>query len=343
MRQVEYHVDVLRSGVPYGELAFVSGSPPTVYASAADAVKMSLRGTFSARGDVDYLTDELRPRMIVDGVSRNLGVYRVATRTRTMTATGGSDVIEAYDRGLLLSWCKLEQRDFWPAGTTYQSIVEHYLAAAGIVNALVIPTAAVLQSDREDWDIGTSYLEIINTLLSEINYNGVWFDLDGFARVEPYTEPSAANIAHTYGKNGVTLVSDAYQTEADIFNKPNVFICILENPEYDEPLVARAENNVPGSRLSIFSRGLRIPQVTVVQNIADAAALQAYADRLCFESMQESEYVDITTAGMPDHNIGDTVALQLGELAGIYRETEWQLSMTTGAVMRHKLQRLVLT
>lgn len=80
-----------------------------------------------------------------------------------------------------------------------------------------------------------------------------------------------------------------------------------------------------------------------MQNIADAAALQAYADRLCFESMQESEYITVTTAGMPDHGIGDTVAVQLGELAGIYRETEWELSMTTGASMHHKLQRLVLT
>lgn len=80
-----------------------------------------------------------------------------------------------------------------------------------------------------------------------------------------------------------------------------------------------------------------------MQNIADAAALQAYADRLCFESMQESDYVDITTAGMPGHNIGDTVAVQIGELAGIFREVEWTLSMAKGASMRHKLQRMVIT
>lgn len=59
--------------------------------------------------------------------------------------------------------------------------------------------------------------------------------------------------------------------------------------------------------------------------------------------MQENEYIDITTAGMPNHQIGDTVAVQIGELSGIYREIEWQLTMTTGASMRHKLQRLVFT
>lgn len=246
MREIEYHVDVIRNGAPYSELAFATGSPPTIYASAMDDIKMSLRGTFSARSDVDYITDELRPRMIVDGVTYNLGVYRVATRSRTATSTGLQDSIEAYDRGILLSWCKIEQRDFWPIGTTYQSIVEHYLTAAGIGNVQIVPTDAVLQSDREDWDIGTSFLEIINTLLSEINYNSIWFDLDGFARLTPYTEPSAENIAHVYGENGVTLISDAYQTEVDIFDKPNVFVCVLENPEYGTPLVATAETTRRG-------------------------------------------------------------------------------------------------
>ena len=180
MRKVEYRMDVLRNGVPHDQLQF--SSAPSVYSDSTTQIKLTMRGEFLHNERVDYIKDELRPVMIIDGVEHFLGTYVIVTKREVGNAAGVKrDSIEAYDRAQRLKWAKLEHRDFWAAGTPYETVISHYLTAAGIKSAMFTPTSNVLQSDREDWDIGTEYLTIINTLLSEINYNDIYFDLSGTA------------------------------------------------------------------------------------------------------------------------------------------------------------------
>lgn len=340
MRTIDFRMDVLRGGVRFGHLRF--SEAPSVYADASADIKLTMRGSFLHNDSVDYLKDELQPVVIIDGTDYPVGVYRVVTMLEKHGAEGRRDEIEAYDRSILLTWSKLEQRDYWPAGTPYDDVISSYLVRAGISRVSFVPTGHVLQSSREDWDIGTSYLTIINTLLEEINYNPIWFDLNGVAQLTPYEQPSAANIRHTYGPNAVKLISPEYSAEIDLYSKPNVFIAILSNPEYSEPLVARAEIETPSSELSTVRRGIRIPQVYKVDNIASADELQAYVNRLRDKGMQTSVYVDVSTAIMPTHAVGDIVALTVLGTQGIFRETSWSFSMEAGTWMNHKLERVIV-
>lgn len=342
MRTIHYRVDVLRNGVPYEQLMF--STAPTVYSDSTAQIKLSMRGNFLRNERVDYITDELRPVMIANGEEHPLGTYVIVTRRENGSVAGTvTDDIEAYDRSIRLQWAKLEHRDFWAAGTPYETVISHYLTAAGIKNAMFTPTTNVLQSDREDWDIGTDYLTIINTLLKEINYNEIWFDLSGAAQIAPYVAPSAANIRHRYGQgDGLKVLRPEYGSEIDLYSKPNVFIAILENPEYETPMVKYAVNDTPGSRLSTVSRGIRIPQVYKVDNIASEDELQAYINRIRDEAMQTSEYADIQTANMPGHEVFDVIALTHPKLIGIFREVSWTLTMQVGAYMTHQLQRVVV-
>ena len=336
MREIDYRVDVLRSGVRFGHLRFDAADAPSVYCDAGAAVKLSLRGTFLPDAAVDYLTDELQPVCILDGVEHKLGVYRIISCRSVTTETGSRDELEAYDRTILLQQGKLEQRDSWAAGTSYDEIVLHYLAAVGLTRVLLTPSGHVLQTAREDWDVGTSYLSIVNALLSEINYSDLWFDREGVAHVEPYTPPGAGQIKHHYGLAGRTakLLTPEVSRELDVYDKPNVIVCVLSNPELP-PQTATAVNDFPVSRLSILRRGLRIPQVVKVDNIA-ADELQAYANRLRDKAMQTGELVEIASPAYPDHGIGDTLSLELPELHGLYRETSWSITM------RHTLERTVI-
>lgn len=342
MRTIDFRVDVLRGGVPYDRLLY--SSPPSIYCDADADIALSMRGEFIRNERVNYLTDELRPIVIIDGVESPVGVYRFVTR-RELYRAGGHiyDSIEAYDRSIALQWAKLESRDFWPAGTSYDTVITHYLTLAGITNVAFTPSPHVLQSDREDWDVGTQYLTIVNTLLAEMNYQKLWFDVNGVAQVKPYEPPSVANVRHTYStSDGVSFIYPEYATEVDLYSKPNVFIVILENPEYPEPMYATAVNDTPGSQLSTISRGLRIPQVYKVNNIASAEELQNYANKLRDESMQGSEYMEMQAAIRPGHNPGDTVALAVGDKTGVYREVGWSFSMQTGTYMSHRLQKVVI-
>ena len=341
MRRIDYRVDVLRNGVRFGHMDFDSSDPPAVYCDADLAVNLSMRGTLLPNAAADLLTDELQPVCILDGVEHPLGVYRVATRLDRMTDTGMRWEIEAYDRAVVLQQRKLEARASWAAGTSYDDVVLHYLQQAGLNRVILRPSGHTLQTTREDWEIGTSFLTVINDLLAEINYRDLWFDLEGVAHAEPYEAPSASNIAHHYGLHGraAKLLSPEYTVELDVFNKPNVFIAVLSNPELS-PAVATAVNDFPQSRLSILRRGMRIPQVYKVDNIA-AGELQAYANRLRDEGMQTGEYVDVSSPAYPDHGVNDTVALELPELHGLYRETRWSISMRAGDMMTHTLERMV--
>lgn len=344
MRTVDFRVDILRRGVPIGALGFSESSPPTITCDAAGEIAMTLNGVFRRSAEMDYLNDELRPMLILDGVETPAGVYRVGSRLETRSAAGlVYDQLECYDRAALLRWAKLEQRDFWPAGTSYETVIAHYLQAVGVARVSFTPTDHVLQSDREDWDIGTPYLTIINDLLTEMNYQSLWFDIHGTAMLRPYAPPSPSSIAHTYGvHDGARLVSPEYQTELDIFGRPNVIIAILENPEYPEPLIATSVNDFPSSALSTIRRGIRIPQIVKVDNIASAEELQTYADRLRDESMQTAERITLRSGIQAGHNVADTVALIGLEREGIFKETGWSITMKAGTYMTHSLEKSVM-
>ena len=73
IRSFSARVDVLRGGVKYKQLLFAESSPPTIMADKSSAIKMSLAGTFLHDPDIDYLTDELRPAIVVNGVESALG------------------------------------------------------------------------------------------------------------------------------------------------------------------------------------------------------------------------------------------------------------------------------
>lgn len=342
MRSISFRVDVLRGGVRFDQLLYTQA--PTIYTDATANIKMTFKGTFLHNEKVNYISDELRPIMIVNGVDYPLGVYKIVTKREQYSAANQAyDEIEAYDRGIALTWSKIEQREFWPAGTPYDNIISSYLTRAGIKHVAYTSSKFTLQSDREDWDIGAEFLTIVNTLLSEMNYQSLWFDVAGIAQVKPYTKPSANIIDHSYGTHDIIKMLGAdCSSEIDLYAQPNVFIAILENPEYDKPLIKTAINDTPASKLSTISRGIRIPAVYKVQNIASESALQEYINKVRDESMQMSEDVSIQTIIAPNHNVGDVIALTHPKIRGIFRETGWSITLDAGQYMPHKLQRVVI-
>ena len=339
MRSIDFRMDVLRNGVRFTELVF--SEAPSIDCDADAEISMTLRGSFLHNEAVDLLRDELQPVVILDGIEYPVGVYRPAT-VRQVTRDGVTlDEIEAYDRALLLSWAKLETRAYHASGSSYSSVINGYLTAAGIAMTMFAPTTATLGSARE-WDVGTSYLTIINELLDELAYDHLWFSNRGIAMLQPYAAPGVSNIAHTFGENAFRLISPERSKETDIYSRPNVFIVIRTSPDYSSALTATAVNDNPMSQLSTVRRGIRIPEVYRVDNIANQTALQAYANKLRDRGMEAAETVQISTAITPDHQVGDTVALTDSDMAGIYRESGWSFAMEAGSMMTHTLERTVL-
>lgn len=344
IRDVDYRVEVLRNGVPLARLEFDANSAPNIYADKSGNIKCSMSGTFLPCAAADYLTDELRPVMTLDGVDYPLGVFVPTTVQQRWSEEGERVEIEAYDRGYYLQEAVTAQRLHLPAGAEYVETVRQLLVQAGIALALVTPCADTLQTDREDWDAGTSYLTIINQLLSEINYSDIWFDANGYARVQPYAAPDAARITHRYSATDLRQapISLSGSAQLDLFTRPNVFLVRCSNPDFSEPMTARAVNDNPLSALSVLRRGRKILKVTQVDNIASQDALQAYADRLCQQSMLATELIQFDTLTEPGHGIGDILALEHQGFSGIYEETAWYITLAAGSVMTHEAKKVVV-
>lgn len=341
IRTFAARVDVLRNGVKLTELQFADA--PSVNADSRAKIKTSMSGSFKHNPLVDYFKDELRPVVTIDGVEYGLGIYRVGTFSARYTeANIQYDNIEAYDRGFLLTQQKTESILHIAAGTNYITAIEQLLTTAGIMQKISIPTTATLTTAREDWDVGTEYIEIVNQLLGEINYRDISFNSDGYAILQPYTAPSAGRIDHTYdGTTPLSVIKADCSTETDIFDKPNVFIAIVSNADLAAPMTATAENDNPISALSITKRGMRIPQVSKVDNIASQSDLQIYINNVRNQSMYGTETATIKTAIMPGHGICDTVALIHPSIQGLFEETSWYIVLQAGQVMTHKLKRVI--
>ena len=227
----------------------------------ASNIKTSLRGTFrtdaiNTQGeivDVNWLSDEIQPVLIIDDVEYPLAVVMPASVVPTTSEKGKEISIEAYDRCWRISDVKTESVIHFSAGDNYIDVVESLLVDAGIAMLMKTPTDAVLAEDREDWEIGTSYLDIVNQLLSEINYESLWFDANGIAMLRPSLDLLAANVRMTFTDRDVDPrdpksaqimnVLPTIKRTSDIFKAPNVFVCMCSNPDKEDVMIAVAENN----------------------------------------------------------------------------------------------------
>lgn len=342
MRNYKIRVDVVRNGAWVKSLQAVSD--PVIDCSADGEIKTSMAAQFLKDEEINWFTDELKPYQIIDGTEYPVGVFPIGTVAELVDENGLKTVrVEAYDRALILKQKKTETILHFSAGTNYLAAVEQLLVDAGITLYLAAPTTAVLATDREDWDVGTSYLEIVNTLLQELNYQTIWFNADGWAMLQPAKTPTAANIDHVYGADQrVKVLKRSCSVETDAFDTANVFIVICDNPDLEAPLQATAVNDNPMSSLSTFRRGRRIVNVSRVDNIPDQAALEDYAQRLCMNSMLTAETATVSTANLPGHSVYDTVALYHPDLSGIFQEVAWSLVLAPGQTMLHTLRRSIL-
>lgn len=316
-RRVSFQFNLLRDGAFYARLRALEDTAPHVRMQDDAQIKMSFSGVFSpVAADVDgrpmainWLTDEIQPVMIVNGLPYPLGVF--IPTTQSLSVDSGSRVnIQAYDRCQRVLDTNSAAPVYWPRGTLYLDAVEQLLSASGINTVFTTPNSAVFAEPREDWDAGTPYLTIVNDLLAEINYRPLFFDENGAAVLEPASIPDAAQIRHTLDDaDPETMVVLPITRTNDIFSAPNKFIVFCANPEKSENMVAVAINDNPQSPISTVRRGREIVSVSTVDNIASQAELQAYAERLRNDSLLTGETVTVSTGLLPGWRVGDAVAM----------------------------------
>ncbi len=272
-----------------------------------------------------------------------LGVFIPSTPVRS--SAGGMDAweVEGYDRTVILKEDSLDAPLFLPAGTEYLDAVQEVLVGAGITNVWVADfVATTLPADRE-FEIGTSKLEVINTLLAEINFDPVYCDMNGWFVLSAYKEPSPERVDIAYADDEYSIIVRETQSETDFYGVPNVFIGVCSNPDLDEDYRSVYINDNPLSPFSAVRRGRRIVgDIITFDQIASQAELDAAVRRVAFELSQAEERIRYSTALNPKHGRADVIALTHPDASGVFDETGWTLPLEPGALMQHEARRVVL-
>jgi hypothetical protein len=335
---VAVRYDVLRNGSAVGQI-YANGTP-TITMQSTSELKTSLSGMFhDYRADgYNFLSDRLRPVVFIGDAEYPCGTF-VVTAENEDHADGVTVIhIEAYSLLYLLQRTKIEERVYYAAGTLYTAALEDLLITAGIVDYDIEASALTLATDREDWDIGTPYLAIINQLLSEMSYNSAYMDNAGKIVLSKYAAPSLSIIDFTYRAGAFSIIGSDYSRSNDFHSKSNVFKIICSNPDLEAPLTATSENDESSSPFSTVNIG-RVLNVSYIDNIASQEALQDKADELKMKSMLSTEEVTFYTAINPEHSVFDVVALDNGDLTGLFAETSWTMPLSAASMMTHTARR----
>lgn len=344
MRTIDFRFRVIRDGGDFCLLHPANDSMPVLSMDDKNSIKTGLSGEFLfPEADVNWLTDEIRPEMILNGVTYRLGVFLPNKVSEKDNGILKYLQITAFDRGWLVRDHHAESRPFFAVGTNYLEAVGSALASSGIVHIAEIPTTETLSEDREDWEVGDSWLDVANKLLKEINYEDIWFDSDGACVLEPISTPSAENIEHILNEDDVeSMITPGFELTTDFCETPNVFICVCSNADKSAAMTAIGENTNPQSPLSIARRGRRIATVVQVDNIASQEELQVFADRQVTDSMLTGETIQVQTALLPGFGVGDVTALRYGNILSVCKERAWSMQLGVGGKMTHTLERVIM-
>ena len=336
-RQPSNEVDVMVGDIKYGELQC---SPPTVSMASEinqkdSGIKYSSNikttGYIWQRGKqtgeiMDWGKYNFRISLIENGEKNSLGIY--IPQTVQKETDNGSTLYEVtgYDKSVLVKNDCILTRNFIAAGTKYLDAISALLISSGITQIIADESDAVFATDRDDWEIGTSKLKIVNQLLGEISFRSLEIDRNGSANLRVYQDASSENIQHIYREGKASIVSPNTTISSNQLDIPNVWIATVSNPDLPAPLTYKYVNDNPLSQTSTVYTGQNKVKVLSFDNVATQADLESAVKKQAFNDMLGIETVQFKTAAVADHGVNDTVVLELPEFHGILTETEWEIN-----------------
>lgn len=336
-----FRFDIVENGVCIGQ-AFALNKPSVKCDSDAE-VKMSLSGEFVLNiQDPNWLKARIKPYLIIGGKESSLGEYLISQADDCTDKKGVKFwQIKGMDLGRIPQRSRTEKRVLFQAGQRYTDIVQSILLELGISRIIAIQSDATLKNDRADWEIGTSWIKIINSLLAEINYQSLWFDTEGNARIQPHRQVDGTVIDHRYESGELSQIKPQVDISSDIYKAYNVFTAMVSSPEYEEPMIAVSVNDIPTSRISTVNIGRVQAPIEKLDDIANQEELQKYVDNLRFQSMCSTETTSFRTA-LNQHQVRDIVSIHHPQASGIYQETQWKMTLSFDGEMTHTAQRVVI-
>jgi hypothetical protein len=281
----------------------------------------------------DMFSDRLRPVMVINDDEYNFGDFMVIAAPLEDDGKEYCYDIEAYDETMTLKQAALTERKYYPAGTSYLTIIGSMLTDCGLSKVIEDPTDAAITIDHE-YAIGKPYLEIVNELLDEIGYSHIYSGQSGYLYLTKNITKYKAD--YVYNDNNSTIV-DSIKTDTDIYSLPNVVVGFVSSPDLPTVMKYKRVNDDPKSVISTVRRGYNVVESFELNDCPDEATLQLAVDNRFLQSTQATETAQITTMPDGNHPYGSYVSLGQNGSNTLFREVGWSIEF--GGKMSHNLER----
>jgi hypothetical protein len=293
---------------------------------------------------LDWGSAIVRPYMVLSsttGSARfNLGAYYTPSPKVVLGRAPVTYAVEAID---ILDGLATPVGDTFAvaAGVGYLAAVETILLQQGYTQYVIDQaSASALLPTARTWvlDENTTWLGIVNDLLSSIGYFGVWSDWDGRLRVQQYLSPSARSSEWTYDTGILTSMLAPERTlEQDMYRAPNRWVFWRSNGVDGAAPVEGAGmytvvNQTDGAT-SIDARGGRVITKPKALDVADQPSLVRAGQQIVDADMTVNRKLTVGVAPNPLHWHFDVVGIDDPDVAApgaAALVTKWTLPLDGG-------------
>lgn len=313
-------------------------------------IKKSLKLKYRSNGCTNFVMQKLRPVvsfLMYDGNMLDFpqGIYIIGNQDEVESTNSLLVDLEMYDELKVLSNEKTDFRYYIPEGTLYYNAITAILNKFDIVqigttgshkgNFNIDYLSDALTVERE-WNIGMSYLEILEDLLKDINYRDIWTDEQGIFRSKLKQTFDLLPQEYIYADDMYSIQANGVERNSDYFDTPNKWIVTASNPD-SLPIVATLINQA-----DINYRNQTITKFETIDYISNQVALNNYIELLA-ENDKVTETVTFETALVPFHDVEDIYVIQNKNhnINYKYKESSWEMPLEIGAKMKHTAIRKV--
>lgn len=309
----------------------------------------SVMRTFKGTADItDYFDEnsidfQITPWMCLEitkgrEAKWSLGVFLAIT---SVAFSNGIKTLEVngYDLSKIAYDDKISNR-FYPAlNSLYTANIGQMLGE--IYQKVNVEDSSAAISYTQEWELGTSKLDIINGMCDQISYNHLYFDESGEAQIKKYIEPANREVGITYADGKTSVIIDDISSDNGNYIIPNKWVRYTENVN-QQIMVGTYINNDADNPYSIVSRGRTIVDSKAVE--ADSQKdLDQIARKDAMEAMQTLEKVQFSTLNIPGHGFRECIFLNISAygILGKYEEKAWEMNLTPGGKMSHICEKVV--
>lgn len=280
--------------------------------------------------EFDFISDKVQIMLN----EKSVGIFVIVASPEKYNDKNNTVQFELYDETYIVDHSYLIERLFISKGSKYSEIITQLLVSVGLSNIICDLSDSTFTTDRE-FAFGENVLDIINTLLCEINFNSMYVDENGYVILESIKLKKIPK--HRYRDGVDSIITGDLTTDFDIYEIPNIFIGEVSNPDF--PLIKYKKiNDDKMSKLSTISRKYNLVKTYKLDNIPNYDELKKFIDNEYLNSLYTNKSVTLNTDIENNHGYEDMVELNTKGILGLFKEVQWEIEIGSSN-MKHTIER----